>query len=141
MKHEIRKDGELIATIETHGDAVVVVHEPQPKREIKPVQFATDRETYVECTPEQRVEIIRIAREYGREVYGPTEKGVDSDVYINLFWYYNNNHVCGTCATLQGHRGFNWIPFDEFVARLKGEWVEDEVLKFVTGNIHEGGAQ
>jgi len=28
MKHEIRKDGELIATIETHGDAVVVVHEP-----------------------------------------------------------------------------------------------------------------
>jgi hypothetical protein len=28
MKHEIRKDGELVATIETHGDAVVVVHEP-----------------------------------------------------------------------------------------------------------------
>lgn len=31
MKHEIRKDGELIATIETHGDAVVVIHEPQPE--------------------------------------------------------------------------------------------------------------
>jgi hypothetical protein len=28
MKHEIRKDGELVATIETHGDSVIVVHEP-----------------------------------------------------------------------------------------------------------------
>jgi hypothetical protein len=34
MKHEIRKDGELIATIETHGDAVVVVHEPQPEENL-----------------------------------------------------------------------------------------------------------
>jgi hypothetical protein len=120
MKHEIKKDGELIATIETHGDAVVVVHEPQ----IKPVQFSTDRDTYVECTPEQRSEIIRIAREYGRGVYGPTEKGFDSDVYINLFWDYNNNHVCGTRATPEDYQSFNWIPFNEFIARLKGEWVE-----------------
>jgi hypothetical protein len=28
MKHQIKHNGELVATIETHGDAVVVIHEP-----------------------------------------------------------------------------------------------------------------
>jgi hypothetical protein len=124
MKHQIKHNGELVATIETHGDAVVVVHEP--KWEIKPVQFAANRDTHVECTPEQRAEIIRIAREYGRGVYGSTEKGVGSDVYINLFWNYNHNYVCATCATPEDDQSFNWVPFDEFVARLKAEWVEEK---------------
>jgi hypothetical protein len=28
MKHQIKHNGELVATIETHGDSVIVVHEP-----------------------------------------------------------------------------------------------------------------
>jgi hypothetical protein len=35
MKHHIKDGDRLIATIETHGDAIVVVHEPQPTEEPK----------------------------------------------------------------------------------------------------------
>jgi hypothetical protein len=122
MKHEIKKDGELVATIETHGQAVVVVHEPQ--KEIKPVQFADDRDTFVECTPEQREEIIRVARECGRKVFYDIQR---EDLWPNLYWWCSDDSLSCTSATKDKYPDFHWPPFDEFVARLKGEWVEPTI--------------
>jgi hypothetical protein len=125
MKHHIKDGDRLIATIETHGQAIVVVHEPQ--KEIKPVQFSTDRDTYVECTPEQRAEIIRVADEYGRELYD-VSKDVEfyRQTYKNLAWNMDDDgpYLYETNRTKLEDAGCLWLPFDEFVARLKGEWVE-----------------
>jgi len=118
MKHQIKDGDRLIATIETYGSTVVVIHEPQP--EVKPVQF--EKKTSVECTPEQRKEIIRVAKEYGREIYGDTE--TCGDRYPNLVWDSRCNHLLATYATPTDDPHRHWIPFDEFVARLKGEFVE-----------------
>jgi len=120
MKHHIKDGDRLIATIETHGDAIIVVHEPQ--KEIKPVQFADDRDTYVECTPEQRAEIIRVAKECGRKIFSDAE--TYGDKFPNLCWDSSSNDLIATAATREAHPERLWLPFDEFVARLKGEWVE-----------------
>jgi hypothetical protein len=126
MKHEIKDGDRLIATIETHGQAIVVVHEPQ--KEIKPVQFADDRDTYVECTPEQRAEIIRVADEYGRELYD-VSKDVEfyRQTYKNLAWNMDDDgpYLYETNRTKLEDAGCLWLPFDEFVSRLKGEWADD----------------
>jgi hypothetical protein len=121
MKHEIKDGDRLISTIETHGQAVVVVHEPEIN---KPVQFADDRDTYVECSPEQRAEIIRVAKEYGRDIYDVSEDVKFS--YKNLAWNTDDDgpYLYETGRTKLEDAGCLWLPFDEFVARLKGEWVE-----------------
>jgi len=119
MKHHIKDGDRLIATIETHGEAIVVVHEP----EIKPVQFADEMDTFIECTPEQRAEIIRIAREFGRKLFF---HDIDREElrWPNLYWRCNDDALTCTSATKDKYPDFHWLPFDEFVARLKGEWVE-----------------
>lgn len=100
------------------------------EKEIKPLQM--DKQYYVECTPEQREEIIRIADEYGRPVYEPSRKSVDR--YPNLVW--NMGQIAGTYATKEDDPNLAWIPIPEFIARLKGEWVEkpepDEIGMLVT---------
>ena len=119
MKHHIKDGDRLIATIETHGEAIVVVHEP----EIKPVQFADEMDTFIECTPEQRAEIIRIAREFGRKLFF---HDIDREElrWPNLYWRCNDDALTCTSATKDKYPDFHWLSFDEFVARLKGEWVE-----------------
>ena len=119
MKHEIKDGDRLIATIETHGQAVVVVHEP----EIKPVQFADGKFTFTQSTPEQRKEIIRIAKQYERPIFHTTEG--DADEYPYAGWDRSNRCLCATRATPVDRPEYLWLPFDEFVARLKGEWVNE----------------
>jgi hypothetical protein len=121
MKHHIKDGDRLIATIETHGEAIVVVHEPQ--KEIKPVQFADDKFTFTQSTPEQRKEIIRIAKRYERPIFHTTEG--DADKYPYAGWDRSNRCLCATSRTPVDHPEYLWLPFDEFVARLKGEWVDD----------------
>lgn len=111
---------------ESEQIANAVVHEP----EIKPVQFATDRDTYVECTPEQRAEIIRVAREYKVDIAGDTNDDISKSAaeYPNLCWDKDYKVLCSSYAKKEyhwiHHTQLLWLPFDEFIARLKGEWVE-----------------
>jgi hypothetical protein len=119
MKHHIKDGDRLIATIETHGEAIVVVHEP----EIKPVQFADGKFTFTQSTPEQRKEIIRIAKQYERPIFHTTEG--DADEYPYAGWDRSNRCLCATRATPVDRPEYLWLPFDEFVARLKGEWVNE----------------
>jgi hypothetical protein len=96
------------------------VHEPQ--KEIKPVQFAEGKFTFTQSTSEQRKEIIRIAKQYERPIFHTTEG--DADEYPYAGWDRSNRCLCATRATPVDRPEYLWLPFDEFVARLKGEWVE-----------------
>ena len=132
---EISKSGTTAVKIEIHDPELNVVvldlldcgvHEQDrtvkgewEQPEIKPHQFEERTYYYVECTPEQRAEIIRIAQEYGREIYKDTPNSGDSHPNLD-FW----GKVGGTYSTPEDYPHRNWIPFDEFVARLKGEWTE-----------------
>ena len=119
---EISKGGTTAVKIELHDPELqVVVHEVVKPKQIKPHQFEEGKRSFVECTPEQRAEVIRIAQEYEREVYKDTPNSGDD--YPNLVF---RGDVCGIYATPKDAPYCNWIPFDEFVARLKGEWVEPQ---------------
>lgn len=94
--------------------------------EIKPVQFDTERDTYVECTPEQRAEILRVAQEYGRAVFQGTD--TDEKWWPNICWDKHEKVICGL-RKLDDTKEDNCIPFPEFLARLKGEWNPIEVTE------------
>ena len=106
---------------DTNPDEPVKVHEVVTPKQIKPHQFEAGKDYFVECTPGQRAEIIRIAEEYRLRVYWSTPNSGDD--YPNLVFC---GYVWGTCSTPKDYPHRNWIPFDEFVARLKGEWVEPQ---------------
>jgi hypothetical protein len=85
----------------------------------KPHQF--DKHYHVECTPEQRTEIIKVAQELGRTV---CEYSITSGLFSpNLCWS-DEHGVIGTMDNQISYPNYPWLPFSEFLARLKGEWSE-----------------
>lgn len=120
-KIDITRGSEVAMRIELHdAELNVVVHE-EIWPEIKPVQFDTERDTYVECTPEQRAEIIRVAEDYGRRVFRGTH--TDGNTWPNICWHKFEQMICGAIDISESKKD-NWLPFPEFLARLKGEWQE-----------------
>jgi hypothetical protein len=115
----INRGAEVAMKIELHDPLLqVVVHDevkvqPQPK----PHQFEAGIHTAVECTPAQRAEIIRVAKECDRKIYH------ENGMYPCLYWSLNNE-LHGYWGNSLLWQSAKWISFDEFVSRLKGEWFE-----------------
>lgn len=74
----------------------------------------------VECTPEEREEILRIAVECGVKVYGETLNGTDKYEYPNIGLY--GNKIAGCLPKNECFPGDNWHTVPDFIAKIKGEY-------------------
>jgi hypothetical protein len=121
-KVSITRGDTAVFSIEVHDPEFnIVVHDAvSVKPEIKPHQFEEGKDYFVECTPAQRTEIIRVAQSCGITVHRTTF--TKSDSHPNIC-FDKDGDLCGG-APREKYPNNNWIPFNEFVARLKGEWVE-----------------
>lgn len=90
----------------------------------------------VECTPEQRAEIIRVADECGLTVAGATRGRLleyPTSVYSNLFWGRNHDEIFGLKAKDKlTEDEFNWHTVPHFISKMR--WKAGDFLRVQTRN-------